>query len=96
MLCGSAGNSSNGLSDNILTHGQSLPPVTPRPPPHGMVLPNAFGLMSMKSFKRSNSSKGPSSQVRSARRLSALICIGAGAKAPVFVRAPPVCEQQQA
>ncbi len=63
MLCGSAGNGSNGLSDNILTHGQSLPPVTPRPPPHGMVLPNAFGLMSMKSFKRSNSSKGPGAQV---------------------------------
>ena len=38
--------------------------MTPRPPPGGMVLPNAFGLMSMKSFKRSTSSKGATAQVR--------------------------------
>ena len=65
--CVGAGTGSNGLSDNTLTHGASLPPMTPRPPPGGMVLPNAFGLMSMKSFKRSSSSKGASAQVRSAR-----------------------------
>ena len=37
--------------------------MTPRPPPGGMVLPNAFGLLSKKSFKRSSSSKGDSAQV---------------------------------
>ena len=42
----------------MLSSGKSIPPMTPRPPPGGMVLPNAFGLMSMKSFKRSSSSKG--------------------------------------
>ena len=49
----------------MLSSGKSIPPMTPRPPPGGMVLPNAFGLMSMKSFKRSSSSKGnASTQVR--------------------------------
>lgn len=62
--CGNAGVNTNGNSKQMLTHGQSLPSVTPRPPPGGMVLPNAFGLMSMKSFTRSNSSKTPSTQVQ--------------------------------
>ena len=53
---------SNGGSE-MFASGKSNPPVTPRPPPGGMVLPNAFGLMSMKSFKRSNSSKGAGTQV---------------------------------
>ncbi|CAK0785070.1 hypothetical protein CVIRNUC_008276 [Coccomyxa viridis] len=56
---GSAG--SNGGSE-MLSSGKSIPPMTPRPPPGGMVLPNAFGLMSMKSFKRSSSSKGAGAQ----------------------------------
>ena len=47
----------------MLSSGKSIPPMTPRPPPGGMVLPNAFGLMSMKSFKRSSSSKGAGTQV---------------------------------
>ncbi len=37
--------------DRVLTPGRSLTPMTPKRPPKGLVLPNAFGLLSMQSFK---------------------------------------------
>ena len=39
----------------VLEHGRSLTPMTPKRPPKGMVLPNAFGLLSMQSFKKAGS-----------------------------------------
>ena len=38
-----------------LEHGRSLTPMTPKRPPKGLVLPNAFGLLSMQSFKKAGS-----------------------------------------
>ncbi|KAK9902754.1 hypothetical protein WJX75_004977 [Coccomyxa subellipsoidea] len=40
--------------------GRSLTPMTPKRPPAGMVMPNAFGLLSMQSFRRNNSGLGRS------------------------------------
>ena len=36
----------------LASHQRSLTPMTPKRPPKGMVLPNAFGLLSMQSFKK--------------------------------------------
>jgi hypothetical protein len=40
----------------LASHGRSLTPMTPKRPPKGMVLPNAFGLLSMQSFKKASMS----------------------------------------
>lgn len=53
--CGVAGALSE--QEQHLKTGQSLPPVSPKPPPAGMVMPNVFGLQSMLSFGRSASGR---------------------------------------
>lgn len=41
-----------GDPEELLTKGRSIAPLSPKLPPAGMVLPNAFGLLSKQSFKR--------------------------------------------
>lgn len=61
--------------DELLTKGASLTPMTPKRPPAGMVLPNAFGLLSMQSFRRTNSGlKRSNSGLKSAPVRTALNC----------------------
>lgn len=50
--------------DRVLTPGRSLTPMTPKRPPKGLVLPNAFGLLSMQSFKSQRSAPSTIDEAR--------------------------------
>ncbi|BDA51135.1 probable serine/threonine-protein kinase STY8 at C-terminar half [Coccomyxa sp. Obi] len=75
--------------EQLLTTGKSLPPVSPKPPPAGMVLPNVFGLQSMLSFKRSNSGLNRSASGRLDRSNSGRSRTQSG-------EAPPARQESQA
>lgn len=45
------GNACEAAQEDVLDRGRSLTPMTPKRPPKGMVLPNAFGLLALQSWQ---------------------------------------------